>query len=199
MNVEPGHRKRMVRREIVGMPRFLTFSCQDRLPLLSNPRIAALTATQIAEARARFRFRLLAWVVMPEHVHLMVIASPDSPEIGRVLEFIKKSVARRVIARWREIDAPILQRLSQGAAGSPRFWQKGGGFDRNVRDTAEMTREITYIHRNPVERVLCAEPTAWAASSARWWATFTGEPGEATMIDGDPPPGNGWERWKGWR
>jgi len=49
----------------------------------------------------------------------------------------------------------------QGSAtqGKDTFLERGGGFDRNVRDLAEFTRHVRYIHRNPVERGLVEHPT----------------------------------------
>lgn len=63
----------------------------------------------------------------------------------------------------------VLARITR-ADGSARFWQPGGGFDRNVRDYAELSREIEYIHHNPVRRGLVANPIDWPWSSARWYA-----------------------------
>lgn len=105
---------------------------------------AHLFAERLSRAREHFGLGLLAWVVMPERVHLLLV--PPRPEGGsgdvtdKILEFIKKSVAQRVIARWKEINAGILADRSRHDGGKPRFWQKGGGFDRCVRDSAEMTR-----------------------------------------------------------
>src|SRR5262249_10195557 len=65
------HRKRMRRWETPGQTRFVTFSCQHRLPLFRNQRIAQLFVDRLAEARREHQLRVFAWVVMPEHVHLL--------------------------------------------------------------------------------------------------------------------------------
>jgi putative transposase len=193
MSVQSRTRKRMKRREVPGDIRFVTFSCERRLPLLSNPAIADLYSGVMAAARARFGFELYAWVVMPEHVHMLVRPRVGAP-LGPALAHIKKSVAQRVIARWRELDAPVLRSITR-PDGSPRFWQKGGGFDRNVRDLEEFTREVRYIHRNPVDRELVPTPELWRWSSVRWWM---GQ--RAGEVECDPPPGDarGWENWRGY-
>lgn len=54
--------------------------------------------------------------------------------------------------------------------GLTRYWQKGGGHDRNVRDEEELWEKVRYIHRNPVKRGLVREPWEWKWSSARWYA-----------------------------
>ncbi|MCC6662075.1 MAG: hypothetical protein IT437_14460 [Phycisphaerales bacterium] len=108
---------------------------------------------------------------MGRHAGACASARPAHREtiLDRVLYSISFSVARRVIARWRDMDAPVLQRISR-SDGTPRFWQKGGGFDRNTRDLAEFTKSVQYIHRNPVKRDLVECPEDWKWSSARWRA-----------------------------
>lgn len=110
--------------------------------------------------------------------------------LSRTLRGVKMAVSKRVLARWRELRAPILDRIASRTG--PRFWQTGGGFDRNVRDDAELSREIRYIHENPVRRGLVDEPTAWRWSSVHWW--LGRREGELPCCY---PRGGGWERWKG--
>lgn len=160
-------RKRMRRREGLDA-RFLTFSCYNRLPLLGNARIRDQFVEAIVAARRDQPFQLIAWVVMPEHVHMMILPSPGHP-VSRVMSALKRPFAEVVVGRWRELKAGVLHRIT-GEGGRARFWQPGGGFDRNVRDEAELFREIAYIHENPVERGLAKKATDWAWSSARWYA-----------------------------
>lgn len=136
-------------------------------------------------ARQRFALGLFAWVVMPEHVHLLV--SPGERPLSPALKSLKQSVAQRVIAGWRSDDAAALGAIMAG--GAPRFWLDGGGFDRNVRDEEEFSKQVRYIHRNPVERGLVASPELWRWSSVRWWMGR-----RAGEVECDPPPGAGWER-----
>lgn len=51
-----------------------------------------------------------------------------------------------------------------------RFWQAGGGYDRNVGDESTLRTMIDYIHQNPVRRGLVDRPEDWIWSSARWYA-----------------------------
>ena len=181
--------KRMKRWEVTGDIRFVTFSCERRLPLLANAAIRDVLAAALTTAKARFKFELFAWVVMPEHVHLLLRPRDEMP-LDRILNYIKKSVAQRVIARWKELDARILRTIAR-PDGSPRFWQKGGGFDRNVRDEPELMKEIGYIHRNPVKRGLVERAEQWKWSSARWWLGQREGQVECDLPPGDP------RKWKG--
>ena len=54
--------------------------------------------------------------------------------------------------------------------GSVRFWQRGGGYDRNIHTENELEEKIVYIHENPVRRGLVLQATDWRWSSARWYA-----------------------------
>ncbi len=182
----------MRRREIPGGVRFATFGCQHRLPLLRNPGICELLLRRLALARASLGLRVFAWVLMPEHAHILCRPGDDGT-LEHALRSVKMSVAKSVIERWKRLRAPILLRVAD-ATGTPRFWQKGGGFDRNVRDDAEFAQEVRYIHLNPVEAGLVARPEEWRWSSVRWWmGARTGE------FECDPPPGGpgAWDGWDG--
>ncbi|MFN0133656.1 MAG: REP-associated tyrosine transposase [Phycisphaerales bacterium] len=185
------YRKRLKRREEPEGVRFVTFSCERRLPLLGSAAIRDAFAESLVNARRRFGFQLFTWVVMPEHVHLL-IRPPIGTPLDRVLRSLKLSVAERVLGRWKRLNAPILAKL-QREGGGCRFWQKGGGFDRNVRSEAEFSRHVRYIHHNPVTRGLVPEPKDWKWSGVRWWQGL--REGE---IECDPPPGLGWESWRGY-
>src|SRR5690606_22255239 len=90
--------------------------------------------------------------------------------IGPVLSSIKQSVTKRAIA-WTRLHAP--EGLHVMADATPtghvalRFWQRGGGYDRNIFTPEAVRSEIAYIHANPVRGGLCARPEDWEWSSAR--------------------------------
>ena len=160
--------------------RFLTFSCAGQLPLRGNDAIKQLFVDRLAKVRRTHPFRLVAWVVMPDHVHLLVL--PDGPGggVAKLMHAIKRPVAEAVLRRWRALEAPILQTVT-GKDGTARFWQPGGGHDHNVRDDRAMEAFIDYIHENPCRRGLVDLPEEWTWSSARWYE------GIESVIDCDPP------------
>ncbi|MDY7109487.1 MAG: transposase [Planctomycetota bacterium] len=167
------HRKRLRRIEAVGDVRFLTFSCFHRLPLFDNDAIKDAFVEALDAGRSRTHFRLIGWVVMPEHVHLMIVPDlPDHP-IPKVLRHLKGAFANDVLRRWRQLEAPILPRITD-AQGKQRFWQKGGGYDRNIRSTEGFDEKFNYIHANPVQRGLVAREIDWRWSSAAWYANQRG-------------------------
>ncbi len=154
---------RTMDRRNFGLARFLTFSCEQRLPLFGSAALRDYFRSKLAESQQEHDFKLLAWVLMPEHVHLLIV--PGSTPVTRLLSSLKTKVSMGILTRWKQIDAPILPKLRR-PDGAARFWQTGGGFDRNVRDRGELVETITYIHNNPVKRGLVLRPIDWEWSSA---------------------------------
>ena len=145
--------------------RYLTFSCYRHLPLLGNDAIKQVFVDRLAKAKEKHPYRLIAWVVMPDHAHLLLW--PHTP-VDTLMHAVKRPVAEAVIRRWRELEAPILQRITN-SRGERQFWEAGGGHDRNVRDAEEERRFVDYIHENPCRRGMVDLPHEYRWSSARWY------------------------------
>lgn len=164
------HRKTRQRHENENQLRFLTFSCFNRLRLFDNDAIKSAFVDQLRTTQDNTHFKISAWVIMPEHVHLLLMPNlPDHP-IDDVLNKLKGPFAKRVLARWRELKAPILSCITD-SKGNQSFWQSGGGYDRNIYSAEEALEKWQYIHDNPVKRRLVAHATDWIWSSARFFAT----------------------------
>jgi putative transposase len=158
-------RKLLKRREHTNHARFLTFSCRHRLPLLANEGVRDSFVSTLAEKADQAGVGLIAWVIMPEHVHLVVVPPPHGPtDIAGFLRTLKLTHAQRILKRWRELEAPILGKIKE-PNGRIRYWQPGGGFDRNVRDHQELVSVVDYIHANPVRRGLVGRADDWKWSS----------------------------------
>jgi putative transposase len=162
--VELPPKKRVRRRHVPGTARFLTFSCYRRLRLFDNDAIKSRFVDHLRTALDRYSVALLAWVVMPEHMHL-ILFSDSADRVPLAARTTKRLLARDVLERWRALDAPILPRL-RDRAGNVHFWQAGGGYDRNVTG-AELLEKIRYMHGNPVVRGLAPDSVSWPWSSAR--------------------------------
>ena len=138
-----------------GQSHFLTFSCYHRRANFSSPDTYDLLVLCLENMRRRFALCIYGYVVMPEHVHLLV-SEPEQATLAEAMHFLKLSFAKRL-------------RSSRGALESGSFWQKRY-YDRNVRDAEEFTVKLRYLHRNPVKRGLVAEPGDWKWSSFRHYA-----------------------------
>ncbi len=97
------HRKIRRRFDIPHHARFLTFSCYKRHTLFANDRIKNAFVAHLIKTREETRFRLLAWVVMPEHVHLLIEPRLPAFPVAVVLSRLKGGFANRVLGRWRKL------------------------------------------------------------------------------------------------
>ncbi len=79
---------------------FVTFSCYRRVPLLKSAARRDLFVRALEAVRRQYRFVVAGYVVMPEHVHLLV-SEPEWRNLSVVLKALKQAVARRVLAGWR--------------------------------------------------------------------------------------------------
>lgn len=152
-----------------GHVHFLTFSCYKKLQILTDDLIRQWLCAAISDAREVERFDLWAFVIMPDHVHLLLRPREESYSIPAILRRIKEPLAHRVVRLWQESAPYKLDRVRAkfGSRYVHRIWQPGGGFDKNLTETDAIAKAIEYIEYNPVRRGLVAEPTEWKWSSAQ--------------------------------
>ena len=136
----------------VHLDRLLDRQCTGPL-YLQMPDIARLVAHSILKG-AQKDYTLHAWVIMPNHVHLLVTPLTNVTALMHRLKGITAREANRELCR----------------AGNP-FWQHES-YDRLVRDTQEFARIANYIVQNPVRAGLAASPEMYRWSSA--WPTEAG-------------------------
>jgi putative transposase len=170
VTVPVGHRKKCRRIDEPGHAHALTFSCFGRQPFLGKDRSRQWLVDAIERARDRHRFDLWAWVIMPEHAHLLICPRDRDYSISSILTTIKQSVAKRSLIYVRQHARAFLSKMEDRQPNgnvSFRFWQRGGGYDRNLIEPGTIWAEIEYLHANPVRRGLCKRPLDWEWSSAR--------------------------------
>ncbi|NLH48798.1 MAG: hypothetical protein GX444_09360 [Myxococcales bacterium] len=155
-----------------GQAHFLTFSCFQRLPLLTKQRPIHWFLSALSKTCRNLDYSLWGYVIMPEHIHLVIHPKTDEYDISAFLQAIKQPVSR-VAKSWLSANDPHwLSKLTiQRSDGKKEFhfWQSGGGYDRNVFTEGEARQKIEYLHYNPVRRGLVNDPLEWKWSSARWW------------------------------
>jgi len=134
-----------------GELHFVTFSCYRRLPLLASAQAKRWLEQALEQARRQYGFYVTGYVIMPEHVHLLV-SEPERSTLARALQALKQSVARRLIGE-RE-----------------HFWQ-ARYYDFNVWTARKRIEKLRYMHRNPVKRGLVEKPEHWPWSSFRHYQT----------------------------
>jgi len=149
---------------------FITFSCYRRLPLLETQRARNLFVRELARVRKEYGFLLAGYVVMPEHVHLLM-SEPKKGTPSTVLQMLKQRVSRKM-RKKRRGGAPGQLRLAFAERDEElrSFWSaRYYGF--NVYGSKKFQEKLLYIHRNPVTRGLVEDPKDWPWSSWSFYAT----------------------------
>jgi len=131
---------------------FVTFSCYRRAALLGTPYARDIFEQTLEQTRCWYGFYVAGYVVMPEHVHLLM-TEPERAKLSVALQMLKQNVARR------------LRTPEGGLFWLPRY------YDFNVRSKAKRIEKLRYIHRNPVRRGLVRSPEDWAWSSFRHYVS----------------------------
>ena len=151
-----------------GYSHFVTTSCYQGLPLLGTARNRDLLVQVLEQVRRRYRFVLVGYVVMPEHVHLL-ISEGERGNPSVVMQAIKQGFARRLLARLRKAESPPQLTLWTGPVERGRIWQPRF-YDFVVFSDQKRVEKLRYIHRNPVKRGLVLKPEQWPWSSYRHYA-----------------------------
>ncbi|MCB2199769.1 transposase [bacterium] len=148
----------------------LTFGCYHHFRLFSEPGIPDLFCSHLQQQRKISGLKLWAFVIMPNHVHLLILPPADQA-LKPVINRIKQQVAFKAIQEFRLHRPGMIERLTEAKSGGnrTRFWQVGGGHDRILKGPEALYNMITYIHHNPVRANLVMEATDFRWSSALFW------------------------------
>jgi putative transposase len=137
------------RYQFAGDLHFVTFSCYRRHAYLASSSARSRFEEVLERMRVRYEFFVIGYVLIPEHVHLLVSESTHGP-LSRALHAIKLSMFKLSLQR--------------------PFWQ-ARYYDFNVFSTRKHVEKLRYIHRNPVRRGLVEQPQNWQWSSFCHYAT----------------------------
>jgi putative transposase len=138
---------------------FLTFSCYKRRSNFRSIESRTTFESALERVRRYYGLCVYGYVVMPEHVHLL-ISEPERSTLSQAIKSLKQGVARRLALR-----AP------------DSFWQ-ARYYDFNVWSERKFVEKLRYIHRNPVGRGLVAHPEDWPWSSFRHYLSGQAGPVE---------------------
>ncbi|MGA2697133.1 MAG: transposase [Terriglobales bacterium] len=179
---------------------FITFSCYQRKRLLHDEKRRDLVLKILERVRRRYRLVVVGYVVMPEHVHLLV-SEPQRETLSIVIQALKLGFVRSLegdgVPRSRSKSGPMSvlssdprSRKTGETWGTPnhppnhtpnrRFWQ-ARFYDFNVWTEEKRIEKLRYIHRNPVNRSLVESPEQWRWSSFSWYSS--GEIGPVKIND----------------
>jgi putative transposase len=152
---------------------FITFSCYQRKPFLASARARNLFVKILGQVRTRYRFKLVGFVLMPEHVHLL-LSEPPACTPSKVIQVLKQRVSRAMRGKKRSSSRNQFNLPFPHEAAEPkRFWQRRF-YDFNVWSRGKVKEKLNYMHANPVARRLVRHPQYWPWSSWSFYETNQG-------------------------
>jgi len=163
---ESGPHARRLRSGRISVPwrtYFVTKCTESRRTLLGSPAAAEIIIQSWAFVRGQGQIKLLAFVVMPDHYHVVIALLPGG-SLSKVMNRVGSFTANQI---------------RQALGVQHRIWQDDGFYDRACRDDAEVREIAEYIHHNPVRKGLVERAEDWLFSSAHpsrrvltdweWW------------------------------
>jgi putative transposase len=145
----------LTRHQREGDDHFITFSCYRREPYLATAASKDIFLDSLELTRKRYNFEVLGYVVMPEHIHLLISEPPDhETTLSKALHSLKLSVSKRL---------------------APKPFWRTRYYDFNVFTHNKRVKKLKYMHPNPVPRGLAVRPEDWLWPSYRHY--LLDEPG----------------------
>jgi REP element-mobilizing transposase RayT len=114
---------------------FITCSCYRRQPWLGTPARRTLFLNILEQVRAAYDFTVIGYVVMPEHIHLL-LSEPNDGNLSRVMQVLKQRVARRVLTSVRR--RKCASQTSLRDRDPEHFWQRGSMISTCGATTSEL-------------------------------------------------------------
>jgi len=166
---------------------FITTNTYKNYPCFQYEELSQILLEELKFYSAKLGFALIGYVIMPDHLHLLIWWSRDDKQlldISKIMQVIKGATARRIIdllrGRSEHLLRPIAIRReqmlsptrenvsSQYHIRSPKFrlWQPGF-YDFNIYSDEKLLEKLDYIHNNPVSAGLVLSPDDYEWSSYR--------------------------------
>lgn len=147
----------------------MTTKTFNNAKILEKEKNAQLLIKVLYEVKEKLNFLLIAFVIMPDHLHLMIVLE-ERNTISDVLRHIKGRFARFYNTSRRINSADYDEGCSPHRAGNlslpnGRVWQKGF-YDHVIKNQKEFLEKLNYIHNNPVKAKIVATPEEYMFSSA---------------------------------
>ncbi len=144
---------------------FITTSCYQRKQLLATTQSRDLLLEVIEQVRRRYYFVVVGYVIMPEHIHLL-LTEPERGNPSKVMQAVKQGFARRLLIKQRASNEARPGHSRNTALDDGHIWQ-ARFYDFVVFTEEKRAEKLRYMHNNPVKRGLVREPQQWKWSSCR--------------------------------
>lgn len=148
---------------------FITSVTHKRLPVFRTDKLKEIFCDAINEARNSGGFKIYAYVVMPDHFHIVTDAELTESETYRYLNGVS---ARRTIGYLKdggfESSLRKLRMETKDRNYKHSLWEHHSN-SLEIKTEAVMMQKVNYIHQNPVEEGLCERTEDYRFSSVRFW------------------------------
>ena len=139
------------------------------MALLGTARARNLFVKELCRVRREYGFLLVGYVVMPNHVHLLM-SEPKKGTPSTVLQMLKQRVSRKMRMKGRmRPKGQLSLKFPKFLAEPPQFWQPRF-YDFNVYSHKKKKEKLEYMHANPMVRGLVKHPRDWPWSSFSFYA-----------------------------
>ncbi len=138
-----------------GLPVFITSVTYKRERIFSHPENCDLLWKVTREVQKNKPFDLLAYVVMPDHFHWLIVLPESRPNFSEIMQKIKWTFTLEY-KQMHKINDPV------------KIWQRGF-WDHVIRNEDDLAKHLDYIHWNPVKHGLAEKPEGWRESSFSSW------------------------------
>ena len=155
---------------------YLTASTYRRARLFDSERFRRHFVQTLQQLRARLDFKILGYVLMPEHFHLLIWPSQRA-DPSQIIQSLKERTAIFILQNLRQnLQFPWCRRMLARLTLPPtvhyhgpyRVWQRRF-YDLNVWSEKKRLEKLNYMHGNPVKRGLVSSPDQWPWSSFRFY------------------------------
>ena len=147
---------------------FVTTSCYNRLPLFNSDDTKTIFAQSVIHIRNKYGFKLFGYVIMPEHVHILIQTENDKT-VSDVMREVKQMCAFNAlqilkINRAKNLLEKLRKSTGRGTKNKYSFW-KPRFYDFNIYSVKKFKEKLDYCHKNPITRGLANNPSEWRFSS----------------------------------
>ena len=156
--------------DIEGHVYYITTVVYNRLPIFARPSFVIPLIDSLNFYRYKRTFKLMGYVIMPDHIHLLIWPFGQSP-MNDIMRDFKKFTAVRII-RQADVEARADWLTAFATAGAEtnrsdnKVWQDSY-WDSNVYSDRYLRQKLNYMHRNPLRASLVEQPEDYPYSSYR--------------------------------
>ncbi len=143
---------------------FITFSCYHRRRLLDHDQPKRIFLGVLDDVREKFAAKVVGFVLMPDHVHLLIWF----PTAGQLSRFVQQLKGRSSTQIKQFLRDDMTEYAAHVSLDDPVWQVRFHSFE--IYSSAKLEEKLAYMHMNPVRAGLVERAVDWRWSSARWYA-----------------------------